>query len=281
MTLDGPTMGPVGNAPDLLLVEDNALHARLVTTMVDDIWPEGVSLRHVKRLEGAIEAVQEAPPSCVLLDLVLPDASRLEAVEALTACAPDLPLIVLSSHQNDVLALEAIRAGAQDYLVKGTATPDSLGRAILFAIERARTRDLGAARPAALTVPAEAEHASQAVLDPAGTMLYAEAAIADLIGRPLAEVIGVPLDEVCHPADYSLWTRTLEEAAADPDGEERELVVRYLHPSGADVRVRVELIALRGDEGERAAFLATFHPTSEEGTASSGAYAVVTEWSDG
>jgi len=271
MTLNDPVAGSASSLPDLLLVEDNALHARLVSTMLDDIWPHGVPLRHVKRLEGALEAVQTSPPDCVLLDLVLPDASNLEAVEALVAAAPGLPIVVLSSHHDEEMAVKAIRAGAQDFLVKGTATADSLGRAIRFAVQRGGAEARAPRRDDEVTL-----QPGHAVLDAEGRMLYAGPEVADLLGRSLENVIGVPLH------DHAVWARALEAArSGDEDEAGSELLVRYLHPSGADIRVRIELIMLQDAGGEPAAFLASLYPTSEEGTASSGAYAVVSEWSGG
>jgi len=187
MTLNDPVAGSASSLPDLLLVEDNALHARLVSTMLDDIWPHGVPLRHVKRLEGALEAVQTSPPDCVLLDLVLPDASNLEAVEALVAAAPGLPIVVLSSHHDEEMAVKAIRAGAQDFLVKGTATADSLGRAIRFAVQRGGAEARAPRRDDEVTL-----QPGHAVLDAEGRMLYAGPEVADLLGRSLENVIGRP-----------------------------------------------------------------------------------------
>jgi len=274
MTLNDPVAGSASSLPDLLLVEDNSLHARLVTTMLGDIWPQGVPLRHVKRLESALEEIRAAPPDCVLLDLVLPDASNLEAVEALVAAAPGLPIVVLSSHHDEAMAVMAIQAGAQDFLVKGTATADSLGTAIRYAVQR-----VGPATPPPPRDEATAPAPGHAVFDAEGRMLYAGEEIADLLGRPLDGIIGVPLHEIAHPADHALWDQAL--AAARAEGEADEVQVRYLHPSGTDIRVRIALITLRDGSGEPAAFLASLRPTSEEGTASSGAYAIVTEWSGG
>ncbi|MCP3998974.1 MAG: hypothetical protein GY722_28515, partial [bacterium] len=53
--------------PDLLVVEDNTLHARLVLTMLSEAWGDEAPVRHVKRLESALEAISESPPDCVLL----------------------------------------------------------------------------------------------------------------------------------------------------------------------------------------------------------------------
>ncbi len=74
----------------------------------------------------------------VLLDLVLPDRQGLEAVQAVLAIAPDIPLVVLTGRDDERLALEAVRCGAQDCLIKGQGDAALLRRAVRHAIERKR-----------------------------------------------------------------------------------------------------------------------------------------------
>lgn len=270
--------------PDLLVVEDNTLHARLVLTMLSEAWGDDAPVRHVKRLESALEAIDEAAPDCVLLDLVLPDADGLEAVDALLTNAAHVPIVVLSAHKDDHLALRAVRRGAQDYLVKGTVTADALARSVQLAIQRHHAENRSTAGPASSTptagpdVPVSINEAPTAVaiLDAEGAVLFAEDDAADMLGLPLREVIGVPLSAMCHPADMERWRTAIEKEDEDLE----EVVVRFVHPSGAELRVGVTLEPLSDGQTDRAAFLAMFQPHSDEGTASSGAYAVVSGWGD-
>ena len=271
--------------PDLLVVEDNTLHARLVLTMLSEAWGDDAPVRHVKRLESALEAIEEAAPDCVLLDLVLPDADGLEAVDAILVNAAHVPIVVLSAHKDDHLALRAVRRGAQDYLVKGTVTADALARSVQLAIQRhhAENRSTPGAEPAAAAPPlpdapvvANEAPTAVAILDAAGAVMFAEEDAADMLGLPLREVIGVPLSAMCHPADMEKWRTAIEK----DDEDLEEVVVRFVHPSGAELRVGITLDPLSDGQQERAAFLAMFQPHSDEGTASSGAYAVVSGWGD-
>lgn len=272
-----------GGPPDLLVVEDNTLHARLVLTMLSEAWGDEAPVRHVKRLESAIEAIDESTPDCVLLDLVLPDADGLEAVEALLLNAPHVPIVVLSAHKDDHLALRAVRRGAQDYLVKGTVTADALARSVQLAIQRhhAENRaDPGVSAPTP-AVPSPVSETSEgptavAILDNDGAVIFAEEDAADMLGLPLAEVIGVPLVAMCHPADMDRWRTAIEKEDEDLE----EVVVRLVHPSGAEHRVGITLEPLSNGQNPRAAFLAMLQHHSDEGTASSGAYAVVSGWGD-
>lgn len=78
----------------------------------------------------------------VLLDLGLPDAEGIDVVEQLRAAAPPLPIVVLSGRAEVDTALESMRRGVQEYLVKGQAEDVLLPRAIRYAIERKRSQDL-------------------------------------------------------------------------------------------------------------------------------------------
>lgn len=273
-----------GGPPDLLVVEDNTLHARLVLTMLSEAWGDDAPVRHVKRLESALEAINESPPDCVLLDLVLPDADGLEAVDSMLMNASHVPIVVLSAHKDDHLALRAVRRGAQDYLVKGTVTADALARSVQLAIQRhhAENRSTPGAAVAApeedAPLPSTAEGPTAvAILDADGAVIFAEEDAADMLGLPLKEVIGVPLVAMCHPADMDRWRTAIEKDDDDLD----EIVVRFVHPSGAEFRVGITLEPLSDGDSSRAAFLAMFQPHSDEGTLSSGAYAVVSGWGDG
>ncbi|MEI6415828.1 MAG: response regulator [Pseudomonadota bacterium] len=87
-------------------------------------------------LASAIEAIRRDPPDVVLLDLGLPDSSDIDTLRALRAAAPDLAIIVLTGHDDDALAVTALEAGAQNYLVKGQFDQDALRRAVRNAIIR-------------------------------------------------------------------------------------------------------------------------------------------------
>ena len=272
-----------GGPPDLLVVEDNTLHARLVLTMLSEAWGDEAPVRHVKRLESALEAISEAPPDCVLLDLVLPDADGLEAVDSLLVNAPHVPIVVLSAHKDDHLALRAVRRGAQDYLVKGTVTADALARSVQLAIQRHHSENRATPGSSPAPVPSSEPlpevnegPTAVAILDAAGAVMFAEQEAADMLGLPLTEVIGVPLSAMCHPADMERWRAAVEKEDEDLE----EVVVRIVHPSGAELRVGITLEPLSDGQQARAAFLAMFQPHTDEGTASSGAYAVVSGWGD-
>jgi phosphoserine phosphatase RsbU/P len=122
----------------LLLVEDNPGDVRLLRETLREAGSLRFELCHEERLAGAIERLQAEPVDLVLLDLSLPDAQGLETVSRLLAAAPSIPIVVLSGLADEGIAVQAVQAGAQDYLVKGSVEGPTLARAIRYALERRR-----------------------------------------------------------------------------------------------------------------------------------------------
>lgn len=120
-----------GDTIRLLLVEDDDGDALLVADHLEDA---GLSVRteHVRTLT---EAVDRLDVDCVLLDLGLPDAHGLDALRRLlSAGAP--AVVVLTGRTDTETGLQAVAAGAQDYLVKGEVDGELLSRSIRYAVQR-------------------------------------------------------------------------------------------------------------------------------------------------
>jgi two-component system, cell cycle sensor histidine kinase and response regulator CckA len=120
----------------VLLIEDNLAEARLFKEILQDAWADKFGLVHFQRLGPAIVELSSTRFDVALLDLTLPDSDGLASLDALIHHAPSLPIVVLTNTNDDELALDAVRHGAQDYLVKRQISLDILVRAIRYAIER-------------------------------------------------------------------------------------------------------------------------------------------------
>jgi signal transduction histidine kinase len=153
-----PPAGTIAQRLRVLLVEDNPADADLVTGYLTapDSSLSGASVVRVERLGRALGTLASERIDVVLLDLSLPDADRLDGVEAVVAAAPEVPIVVMTGLADDEVALAAVKAGAQDYLIKGEDGPRVVRRAIRYALER---QELLARERAAR---ASAEHAARA-----------------------------------------------------------------------------------------------------------------------
>jgi diguanylate cyclase (GGDEF)-like protein len=125
----------------VLLIEDNSGDARLIREMLaeDDTTP--FRLVCVDRLSRALVCLTDERPVLVLLDLSLPDSQGLETFSRVYAHSPGVPIIVLTGNDDQTLALNAVKAGAQDFLVKGRINSDLLVRAMRYSIERKRYQE--------------------------------------------------------------------------------------------------------------------------------------------
>ncbi|MET0687209.1 MAG: EAL domain-containing protein [Solirubrobacteraceae bacterium] len=120
----------------LLMVEDSEAYVALVKMQLADAGGGEVHVRRAPTLAAAREAVVRDRPDCVLLDLGLPDADGLDALDVLRAAAPGLPIVVLTGWTHDDVALRAVKTGAQDVLIKGDTSGPALLRAVRHAVER-------------------------------------------------------------------------------------------------------------------------------------------------
>jgi diguanylate cyclase (GGDEF)-like protein len=123
----------------VLLIEDNPGDVRLVREMLSMKGGEEFALDVAGRLHEALEKLATERFEAILLDLGLPDAQGPHVVEAVLEAAPEIPIVVLSGQKDEMLAVKAVRRGAQDYLVKGLDSAPILTRALHYAIERKRS----------------------------------------------------------------------------------------------------------------------------------------------
>jgi signal transduction histidine kinase len=125
----------------VLLVEDEPGYARFLREVLLEISEDQHEITCAETLELATRCVRAASFDIVLLDLGLPDADGTEALTQIVGCAPALPIVILSAREDLSVAIESMRLGAQEYLVKGQAEHVILPRAMRYAIERKRLQD--------------------------------------------------------------------------------------------------------------------------------------------
>jgi PAS domain S-box-containing protein len=125
----------------ILLFEDTPEDACLMSALLEK--PKGVhfTLELAGSLADGLERLGRGNIHAVILDLNLPDSHGLETLDRVQAHSPSVPVLVLTALQDETLADQAIRQGAQDYLLKGRLDSSLLVRAIRYAIERKRSEN--------------------------------------------------------------------------------------------------------------------------------------------
>jgi diguanylate cyclase (GGDEF)-like protein len=121
----------------LLLVGDDPQAATSIVEMLWAVRPEGLLVTQTMHVPDAVQELAEHGDSCVLLTLP-DDGDPLAPLRELTAAAPASAIIVVSDRGDEALGLDALRAGAQDHVVRSELLPARLARTIRYAIERKR-----------------------------------------------------------------------------------------------------------------------------------------------
>jgi sigma-B regulation protein RsbU (phosphoserine phosphatase) len=121
----------------ILLVEDNPDDVFLLHAALDRVTGTHFKLETTRTLAASVARLAAGDINIILLDLTLPDSSGLETFKSIKSHAREVPIIVLSGVDDETLAVNAVHAGAEDYLVKGRVNTQLITRAIIYAIERA------------------------------------------------------------------------------------------------------------------------------------------------
>ncbi|MDJ0746158.1 MAG: response regulator [Xenococcaceae cyanobacterium MO_167.B27] len=128
-------------AIDVLLVEDNAGDAFLLEKQLKQANMIQFNLSHVSYLEQAIAKIAQQSFDIILLDLILPDSKGIETFLKIQDINPHIPIILLTGMNDNELAIEVVRQGAQDYLIKGQTSGELMVKAIRYAIERKQNQE--------------------------------------------------------------------------------------------------------------------------------------------
>jgi DNA-binding response OmpR family regulator len=126
----------IENPLKILLVEDNPAEAVLFLETLEEASRGKMEVVTVESLGEALEQIEKSSFDAILLDLSLPDSHGLDTLTAVQSAGTDLPILVLTGNEDDILAMKAVKLGAADYLFKGDMHGLLLIRSIRYAIQR-------------------------------------------------------------------------------------------------------------------------------------------------
>lgn len=213
---------------NILLVEDSISDAKLLQQKLWCLGGERWQVVRFDRLSDAIDSCSKSTFDIVLLDLCLPDSKGLNTLAEFYAAVPNIPIVVLTSHDDEDIGLQAVAKKAQDYLVKGQITPHLLKRTIRYAIERGQILKQLTESEHRLQAIFEQTFQSMAVLTLEGMILEINQPALDLWGRQQQNCVGKPLWEL-ESWNFSSatqeWLKSIISKAADGEFVRHELQI--------------------------------------------------------
>jgi DNA-binding response OmpR family regulator len=122
-------------AYQILVIEDNPADAALIRIYLEEVALPS-NLLHATHLKNGLQLLHEQDVDLVLLDLTLPDSDRRHTLKRFLEQAPEIPVIAMTGYKDEILGIQSVRAGAQDFLVKGEFDGKELARSIKYSLQR-------------------------------------------------------------------------------------------------------------------------------------------------
>jgi diguanylate cyclase (GGDEF)-like protein/PAS domain S-box-containing protein len=232
----------------VLFIEDSEADVELALRSLDQGGFE-VSWERIDLEEDLRRALGSSKPQAILSDFSMPRFDGVDALRLAKELAPGVPFIFLSGTIGEEQAIEAIRLGATDYVLKNNMRrlSTAVRRALSETGERERIRIAEEERERLVQI-LEATSDYVCMTDPAGTITYLNAAGRKLIGAPESEDVGRSVGEI-HPA----WARQLIEREGTPVASREGIwhgETAILGADGTEIPVSQVIIAHRGLYGE-------------------------------
>lgn len=120
----------------ILIVEDSPTDRQLLRFLLEEHFREDAKFREADNLGTACRYLEMGNIDCVLLDLQLPDSAGKETFEKIVRRFPSVPVVVMTHNRDQELAMDMIRSGASDFILKSYTDSSDIFRRILFAVEK-------------------------------------------------------------------------------------------------------------------------------------------------
>ena len=124
----------------ILMIEENPRDFNLIEEYLSNNKGSEFTLSSSKTLQLGLKRLSQEIFDLILLDLSLPDSHGIETFVTVHKEAKNIPIVILTGYPDDSLSINAVKLGAQDYLIKDELNPVMLYRSIIFAIERANIK---------------------------------------------------------------------------------------------------------------------------------------------
>ena len=197
----------------LLLIADDPVDAAMVREALADARDGPFTVEWVTQLSSGLDRLTRSGVAAVLVDLGLPGSVGLASVEQVLRAAPDVPILVLGSLDNEDLARQAVQLGAQDYLLRDHIDPYVLPRALRAIIERKAAVEAFFEGMERAEVTLNSIGDAVISTDLSGNVTYLNVVAERITGWSRADAAGQPLDHV-----FRIVDGTTRETARNPMG---------------------------------------------------------------
>ncbi|MBA3993936.1 MAG: hypothetical protein C0469_10450 [Cyanobacteria bacterium DS2.3.42] len=231
----------------ILLVDDSSEQTHAVSAALER---RGFKISHASSVEHAITVLATTPVEAILLDtFLLSDGSGAQSFYRIQASAAGIPIVVFTAENDQALALQFVKDGAQDFLVKGVASDDSVARCLQYAVERNRVEVALRNGEERLKVILENSYDAFISMDSKRLITDWNAQAEKTFGWSKKEVLGQNLSYIIPPHMRRRYVRDIEEFFANHDGNllktSKELVAR--HKNGSEFPVELTIFRVKED----------------------------------
>ena len=257
----------MGKNPDktVLLIENDPEQTRIIRAMFGDQGSHSFALTHVVCLADAETYLAGHPVDIVLLDLGLSDPEGLEAARRVRAVAPHVCVVVLSSPDDEPKAIQAIREGAQDYLIKGQIEPQKLMRALGNAVERNIHEEILTNEKERAQTTLDCIADAVICTDMAGNITFFNPIAGEMMGWRLKDAVGRPLTEAFRIVDATTRKAILDpmaKAASEDLTGKLPLNCVLIHRDGHEVFIEDSGAPMHDSEGKVTGAVIVFRDVS-------------------
>ncbi|UDF03066.1 ATP-binding protein [Asticcacaulis sp. AND118] len=256
-------------SPLILLVDDNPDDRERYARYLRKI--EGTTYRYAEAegFDSMRAQLMLRTADCILLDYSLPGQNGLDILREMAVSHPFLPVIMLTGQGNETIAVQSIKEGAQDYLVKSQLTPELLHQHIDCALRHCRLKRehaqlMEALRTSEDTFRALIEHASigMGIVSPQGRWQRVNPALPRMLGYPQGVLLANDFQSLLHPDDRATALQEWEKVAGGKTAN-HHFECRFYGRKGRTVWAHVSLSMVRRPTGQSSFIVAQMEDVTQ------------------
>ncbi len=239
----------------ILLIEDNKGDSRLIREMIADSRTTKFDVDVASTLESSIQKLNENRYDIVISDLGLPDSQGIDTLKEIQKAVHKVPIIVLTGITDEEMGINAVKLGAQDYLIKNQLNKFSLIRAITYAIERKMSDEMLRENEELFRGAFEQAAVGLAHVSLEGRFLRFNNKLLEITGYSEKELSEKNFQEITHPEDLHKDVEQMEKLISG-DIETYSMEKRYIRKDGSFVWVLLTGSMVRNEDGNPKYFIA-------------------------